>query len=212
MLRLSFCFSIVALSLSTAFITSGPAKPVSLFDGRSFKGWEGDTVKTWKIENGAIAGGSLEEQVPHNEFLCTQRTYSNFILKVKFKLTGHEGFINTGVQFHSVRAKEPAYEMIGYQADLGDKFWASLYDESRRNKTLVAPDPALVERILKRNEWNDYEVRSQGGHIQIFLNGTKTVDYTEQDKSVPQKGLIGLQIHGGGKAKVFYKDIYIEEL
>ncbi len=212
MLRLSFCCSIVALSLSTAFMINRPAKPVSLFDGRSFKGWEGDTLKTWKIENGAIAGGSLDEQVPHNEFLCTRKTYSNFILKVKFKLTGHEGFINTGVQFHSVRAKEPAYEMIGYQADLGDKFWASLYDESRRNKTLVAPDSALVEKILKRNEWNDYEVRSQSGHIQIFLNGTKTVDYTEQDKSVPQKGLIGLQIHGGGKAKVFYKDILIQEL
>lgn len=212
MLRLSICCSILALSFSTALMVSRPANPVSLFDGKSFKGWEGDTVKTWKIENGAIAGGSLEEQVPHNEFLCTRKTYSNFILKVKFKLTGHEGFINTGVQFHSVRAKEPAYEMVGYQADLGDKFWASLYDESRRNKTLVAPDSALVEKILQRNEWNDYEVRSKSGHIQIFLNGTKTVDYTEQDKSVPQKGLIGLQIHGGGKAKVFYKDIFIEEL
>ncbi|WP_439558275.1 3-keto-disaccharide hydrolase [Dyadobacter sp.] len=201
-----------AALLFVGCIVAPVKKAVPLFDGKTFNGWEGDTVKTWKIESGAIAGGSLSETVPHNEFLCTRKPYANFILKVKFKLIGNEGFVNTGVQFHSVRSKDPAYEMIGYQADLGDKFWASLYDESRRNMTLIAPDSALIEKILKRNEWNDYEVHSQNGRIQLFLNGTKTVDYTEPDKSIPQKGLIALQIHGGGKAKVYYKDIWIEEL
>ena len=169
-------------------------------------------MKTWKIEDGAIAGGSLEETVPHNSFLCTRKPYSNFVLNVKFKLTGHEGFINTGVQFNSVRSKDPDYEMIGYQADLGDKFWASLYDESRRNKTLIAPDSVEVLKLVKKNDWNDYEVRSENGRIRIKLNGKQTVDYTEPDKSIPQQGIIGLQIHGGGKAKVYYKDIYIQEL
>jgi len=36
-----------------------------LFDGKSFTGWEGDTKKTWRIENGALVGGSLQETVPH---------------------------------------------------------------------------------------------------------------------------------------------------
>ena len=189
-----------------------PAKPVSLFNGKNFSGWEGDTVKTWRIENGAIVGGSLVETVPHNYFLCTKKSYANFILKLKFKLSGNEGFINTGVQFHSVRSKDPDYEMIGYQADLGDGFWASLYDESRRNKTLTGPDSATVKKILRPNQWNDYEVRTNNGRIEILLNGTKTVDYKEPDSTVPQKGLIGLQIHGGGKAEVAYKEITIEEL
>ncbi|MCE7060002.1 DUF1080 domain-containing protein [Dyadobacter sp. CY343] len=212
MLRITHYPLALALLILTGCIISPEKKPVPLFDGKTFDGWEGDTVKTWKIEDGAIAGGSLTETVPHNEFLRTKKSYSNFILKVKFKLTGNDGFINTGVQFHSVRAKEPAYEMIGYQADLGDKFWASLYDESRRNKTLIAPDSALVEKIVKRNDWNDYEVRSQNGRIRILLNGTQTVDYTEPDKSIPQNGIIGLQIHGGGKAKVYFKDLWIEEI
>lgn len=202
----------MAVMLSTVVAMTSQKKKVSLFDGKTFSGWEGDTVKTWKIEDGAIAGGSLEETVPHNNFLCTKRTYSNFILNVKFKLTGNEGFINTGVQFHSVRSKDPSYEMIGYQADLGEKFWASLYDESRRNKTLVAPDSAEVLKLVKINDWNDYQVRSENGRIRISLNGKQTVDYTEPDKSIPQQGIIGLQIHGGGKAKVYYKDIFIEEL
>ncbi len=34
----------------------------------------------------------------------------------------------------------------------------------------------------------------------------------EEDTSIPQSGLIGFQIHGGGKAKVAFKDIHLEEL
>lgn len=183
-----------------------------LFDGKTFIGWEGDTVTMWKIMDGAIVGGSLEEKVPHNDFLCTTESYYDFILRLKFRLTGTEGFINAGIQFRSQRLHDPAYEMIGYQADLGPGYWGSLYDESRRNKTLASPDSATIARILKPGEWNEYEIRAQGKHIQLFINGTQTVDYVEPDDSIPQSGLIGLQIHGGGKALVEYKDIFLEEL
>lgn len=184
----------------------------NLFDGETFQGWEGDTTNTWQIEDGALVGGSLTETVPHNDFLVTTQPYEDFVLSLKFKLLGDEGFINAGIQFHSQRLDDPPYEMIGYQADLGKDYWASLYDESRRRETLAAPDSALVAELLKPYEWNDYEIRAQDGRIQLFLNGQQTVDYTESDETIPQSGYIGLQIHGGGKAKVFYKDIVLEPL
>ncbi|QRQ99676.1 3-keto-disaccharide hydrolase [Dyadobacter sandarakinus] len=199
-------------TLASGCMINPAADFVPLFNGKNFSGWEGDTVKTWRIEEGALTGGSLTETVPHNEFIATRKTYANFILKARFKLTGTDGFINTGVQFHSRRLTDPVYEMTGYQADLGDKYWASLYDESRRNKTLISPDSALISRILKKNDWNDYEIQSENGRIRIRLNGTQTVDYKEPDKNIPQKGLIALQIHGGGKAQVAFKDIMIKEL
>lgn len=194
----------------TAFTT--PQKTVRIFDGKTFRGWEGDTLKIWRIENGALVGGSLTETVPKNDFLCTTREYGNFVLRVKFKLLGTDGFINTGVQFRSKRLTNPAHEMTGYQADLGDGYWASLYDESRRNKTLIKPDSVLIAKILKRNDWNDYEIRAENRRIRLYLNGKQTIDYTEPDETIPQTGLIGLQIHGGGKALVYYKDLMLEEL
>lgn len=187
-------------------------KTVKLFDGKSFRGWEGDTLKTWKIVDGTLTGGSLTEEVPHNEFIATTSEYGNFVLKLRFRLRGSEGFINTGVQFHSKRISDPPYEMTGYQADLGDGYWACLYDESRRNKVLVHADSAMVSKILKRNDWNDYEVRSENGRIRIRLNGKQTVDYTEPDASIPQSGLIAFQIHGGGKAEVSFKDVFLTQL
>ena len=188
-----------------------PAKPVSLFDGRTFRGWEGDTARLWHIRAGALVGGSLDSTVKHNDFLCTTRSYSNFVLTLQWKLVG-TGFVNAGIQFRSQRLTSPAYEMTGYQADLGKGYWGSLYDESRRNKTLVQADSSLIRRILRVNDWNDYKIQCEGSRIRIWLNGQPTVDYTETDPAIPQSGLIGLQIHGGGKAEASYKNIILSEL
>ena len=49
-------------------------KPVSLFDGKTLTGWDGDTEKTWKVEDGCIVAGELDKVVPRNEFLCTTKT------------------------------------------------------------------------------------------------------------------------------------------
>jgi len=211
-MSLQLCWSIALLTALAGAAAQPAGRGGPLFDGSTFAGWEGDTKKTWRIENGALVGGSLTETVPRNDFLCTTRSFGNFVLRLKYKLAGTEGFINGGVQFRSQRLADPAHEMIGYQADIGAKYWGSLYDESRRNKVLAAPDQNEVLGIVKLNDWNDYEIRAEGRRIQLFLNGRQTVDYTEPDDTLPQSGLIGLQVHGGGKVEVSYKDITIEEL
>jgi hypothetical protein len=205
----SFIYLFALLLLS---IDQYPKEVVSLFDGFTFNGWEGDTLKTWRIEDNMIIGGSLRKNVPENNFLCTSRSYGNFILKFKIRLVGQEGFINAGLQFRSVRATNPSNEMIGYQADWGNGYWASLYDESRRNKTLESPDSAKVLTWINQNNWNDYVIRAENNRIRLFINGHKAVDYLESDASIPLSGLIGLQIHGGGKAEVYFKELYIKEL
>lgn len=202
---------IALLPVLTGLRLTPPPRPVRLFDGRTFRGWEGDTRHTWRIENGALVGGSLYQTVPHNAFLCTTRPYTNFVLRLRFKLVG-TGFVNAGIQFRSQRLTNPPYEMRGYQADLGPGYWGSLYDESRRNKTLVKPDSALIARILRPGGWNRYEIRAENRRIRLYLNGQKTVDYTEPDETIEQTGLIGLQIHGGGKAEASYKEIELQEL
>src|SRR5207245_10851417 len=93
-------------------------KAVPIFDGKTFAGWDGDTNKTWRVEDGAFVGGSLKTTVPENEFLATTRSFTNFVLKVKFRLTGTEGFINGGVQIRSERAKNTPNEKSGYQVDM----------------------------------------------------------------------------------------------
>ena len=206
--RSVLCGAILVVAAAAAAAQGGTRLP--LFDGKTFNGWEGDTQKTWRIENGAIVGGSLTERVPRNDFLVTTREFSDFVLRLQFKLEGTEGFINSGVQFRSQRAKEPAHEMVGYQADIGAKYWGALYDETRRNTVLAGPDQAAILKHVRLNDWNDYEIHARGRQIRLVLNGQQTVDYTEPDAAIPQAGRIGLQIHGGGTAQVSFRNITIE--
>jgi hypothetical protein len=190
---------------------AGLAEHKSLFDGKTFAGWDGDAEKTWRIEDGAFVGGSLETVVPRNEFLCTTKTYGDFELKVKFKLLGDRKQVNAGVQVRTKRIPKH-HEVIGYQADIGQHYWGALYDESRRNKILAQPEKDVLEKIVKHEEWNEYVIRCEGPRIRLWLNGTQTVDNTEKDEKIDRTGIIGLQVHGGAKAKVYYKDITIEDL
>lgn len=187
------------------------ADSISLFDGKTFTGWEGDTNKTWRIENGEIVAGDVTKQQPRNEFLATVKRYENFELRLKLKLSGTEGFVNAGVQFRTERIPNH-HEVSGFQADFGAGYDGALYDESRRNKVLAKPDAETLAKASKPGEWNDYRIRVEGDHIQLWLNGVQTVDYTETDPKIAKSGIIALQIHGNAKSEVRYKDIAIEEL
>jgi hypothetical protein len=189
-----------------------PTTSTQLFDGKTFNGWEGDTLATWKIIEGVIVGGSLTEVVPHNDFLCTIKSYENFILNLNYKIEGNEGFINGGVQFRSQRLTDPSYEMIGYQADIGNKFDGALYDESRRKSFLAGLDTLESSIIAKHGNWNHMEIVARDRRVRIFLNGQQTVDYVEADSTIFQIGKIGLQVHGDGKARVSFKNITIKDI
>ena len=64
---------------------ANPVKQIRLFDGLSFDGWEG-VNKYFKIRHGAIVGGSLDTLVDKSYYLCTQKRYRNFRLKLKVKI------------------------------------------------------------------------------------------------------------------------------
>jgi hypothetical protein len=208
-----FMFSLVALFCALVFSADSfgaEGKTVSLWDGKTFKGWEGDTNKTFRIQDGAIVGGTMKEKIPRNEFLCTTRNYTNFILTLKFKLLG-EGS-NAGIQFRTARIPNH-HEVSGYQADMGDpQWWGCLYDESRRNKILAQSNMAEVNKVLKRDDWNEYKIKAEGKRIQLWINGLQTIDYTEKDPGIAESGVIAVQIHAGPPSEAWYKDITIQEL
>lgn len=180
-----------------------------LFDGKTFDGWEGSIGTIWRIEDGALVGSSLQG-LKRNEFLSTTKSFSNFVLRLEFKLTGVAGFINSGVQIRSQRRE---HEMVGYQMDIGDPaWWGSIYDEARRNRVLAQSNTEAVNTVIRRNDWNQYVIHADGPRIRGYINGLMTIDYTEPDASIPQAGHFGLQVHAGGRTEVWFRNIHIQEL
>ncbi len=197
-------------AMETARSGGGVAR--SLFDGKTFAGWEGE-LEFFRIEQGAIVAGSLDKRVPYNVFLATTREYGDFELTLKTRLVG-EGD-NAGIQFRSCRIPG-SHEMIGYQADMGHdagkNIWASLYDESRRGCFLAEADQTELAQVFRTEGWNEFTIRCVGPRVQIWLNGYQAIDYTESDGDIERQGMIGLQIHGGAPSEAWYKDITIKEL
>ena len=198
------CFLALLLALTAH------AAPVSLFDGKTLAGWEGDAA-WWRVEAGEIRGGSLTTKVPKNFFLATEKSYQNFDLRVKLRLTG-TGFVNSGIQMRSVRVPNSS-EMSGYQVDFGKGWYGKIYDESRRNKVIAeSKDAAAVLAAVKEGEWNEYRILAEGNRIRSWVNGVPALDYVETEPNIAADGKIGIQIHSGGMAEIQAKDITIEEL
>lgn len=180
---------------------------VSLFDGQTLNGWEGSD-EYFRVEDGAIVGGRGADPIPRNEFLCREQEYGDFEMQLAFRL---EPGVNSGVQIRSQRLPG-SHETIGYQADLGEGYWGAIYDESRRNRVLIAPDAEVIEEVLEPTGWNDYRILAEGPRIRLFINGQETVDYVEEDASIPQRGRVCVQIHSGPPGEVRFRELRIREL
>ncbi|MGH9630215.1 MAG: 3-keto-disaccharide hydrolase [Bryobacteraceae bacterium] len=177
-----------------------------LFNGMNLDEWVVDTPGIWTVENGVITGRS--QGLKYNDFLRTKKEYGNFALRLSFRLK--DGIGNSGIQFRSEPVPN-SHEVSGYQADIGEKYWGCLYDESRRNKVLAGPDPDQLTGLNKK-DWNQYVITAKGGHITLELNGIKTVDYQEPNPGIAKRGLIALQVHSGPPLQVEFKDLEIREL
>jgi hypothetical protein len=186
---------------------------VPLFDGKTLSGWtqRGGKAK-YAVEEGAIVGSSVPNT--SNSFLCTEKTYGDFILELEFKVDPE---LNSGVQVRS--ESRPDYKngvVHGYQVEIdpsGRAWSGGIYDESRRGwlKDLKENEPA--RKAFKQNEWNKFRIECRGDSIKTWLNGVPAADLKD-DKTL--RGFIALQVHGVGDRKsplhVRWRNLRIREL
>ena len=209
---------------------------VDLFNGKDLTGWSQKTGKAkYFVENGCLVGQAIAGSRT-NSFLCTDKDYDNFILKLDFKC---DSVLNSGVQIRSQwfdhptqvewKGKPihiPAGYVHGYQveidADAVKKRWWSggIYDERRRlwlyPGELGGDKDAFTKQggeIFHTNDWNHLRMEATGDSIKTFLNGVPCAHITD---SMTPKGFIGLQVHQIGNdeahagAEVRFKNIRIK--
>ena len=164
-----------------------------LFDGKTLDGWKQHGGKAkYAVEDGAIVGTSVPNT--SNSFLCTEKTYGDFILELEFR---GDSALNSGVQIRSeVNAND---RVFGYQVEIDPsaRAWSGgIYDEGRRGwlNNLKNNEPA--RKAFKQDEWNKFRVEAKGDSIKTWINGVAAADLN--DSKTP-RGFIGLQVHGVGK-------------
>ncbi|MFT4856456.1 MAG: hypothetical protein ACI9UV_003077 [Algoriphagus sp.] len=186
---------------------------ISLFDGTSLTGWEVVNPvngEYWSVVDSVITGGNGTTNIPTNTYLRTTEIFGDFEFRALFRLTGDHstGLINSGIQYRSIIEDN---NIIGYQADIGKGYWGDIYDEHRRGK-LAGGDLSTLKHLLNEDGWNSYIIRCIGNKHELYINGIKTTEYFEMDPNIPSRGVIGVQVHSGGNAKVEFKHITISKL
>lgn len=225
--------STITTTDTTTSTTGKDTAWVSLFDGKSFKGWHTygkDSVgSAWNIDSGAIHLNPKTKkgyQTQGGGDLVTDGEYDNFDLKLEWKISkaGNSGIIFF-VHEDTTKYKEtwqtgPEMQVLDNQGHEDRKTPShragSLYDLIQAKEGVVKP----------WGEWNQVEIKLDHGKLDFFLNGENVVSTTIFDdnwkkmlsnskfKEFPdfgtyQKGHIALQDHGN---QVWYRNIMIRQL
>ncbi len=185
----------------------------SIFDGKTLNGWEGN-LRYWRVEKGAIVGGSLTRPMPFHDFLCTVEEFEDFELRLEAKVVGQR---NSGVCVRTHRLKY-SYPIMGYEIDMGVFRWGWIYEEGgpRRilNKAVQGELQPKIQKVLRQGEFNDFVIRCEGPRIRAWMNGVP-FEFVETDKDAARKlrdGTIGLQLHEGKPQEVSFRNIRVKEL
>jgi hypothetical protein len=249
MLRLAFLSFILCSAhvLSSAQTATAPSEAspavnadagfVSIFDGRTLAGWDGDP-KYWRVENGAIVGEITPDTVvQRNTFLIWRGgTTRDFELKLEYRISARG---NSGINYRSAELTDAKWSLAGYQFDFDgqDRNRAPLrhtgqnYEE--RGRTFLArrgevvridatatptvigtpgESQALAQHI-KSDDWNEAHIVARG-HVMIhLLNGQVMSIVTDDDeKNRRPEGLLGVQVHVGPPMKVEFRNIRLKPL
>lgn len=195
--------------------TTGPGsggKWTSIFNGKDLTGWVQRGGKAnYKADKGTILGATVLKTP--NSFLCTERTYANFILEMDFKV---DSKLNSGVQIRSL--SYPEYQngrVHGYQVEIdpSDRAWSGgIYDEGRRGWLNNLKNNPTARKAFKKGQWNHLRIEAIGSHLKTWINGTPAADLED---SMTPAGFIGLQVHSTkikDPLRVRWKNIRIKEL
>ena len=71
--------------------------------------------------------------------------------------------------------------MAGPQADVANGYWGLLYEERGRGILEQYPKEKAANALVRKGDWNDFEVMAKGDHVVISINGTKVIDRTDAE-------------------------------
>ncbi len=236
------CFFIIVILASVKFLDVSAQTVLTdkekkdgwqlLFDGQTTTGWRnygGDKIgEAWKVKDGALYLDTSKKdgwQSHGGGDIITEKEFENFELSIEWKI---EACGNSGIMFNVVESKENQYAW--YSAPEVQVLDNTCHPDAKiikhRAGDLYDLISSSTETVKPVGEWNQVRIISNKGNLELWLNGTKSVQTQMHTPAWDElvkgskfkertafgkasKGHIALQDHGNG---VWFKNIKIKEL
>jgi len=188
--------SIVMLTVVSA---ADDPKFEPLFNGRDLAGWTSpDKEKFWRVEDGVLIGESIEGL--KENYLWSEKAYGDFVLEFDVRWTGE---IDSGVEIRKPKMQLQLGVSRSLKRDMTGSFYTGgtvRYPEAGQAKT-------AAQLMHPEGQWNTFRLEAKGATFTVWINGQPASRYT--DEKFAGAAPLGLQIHGGLKMKVEYRNLRI---
>lgn len=188
-------------------------KPVKLFNGKDFEGWEGHTgeggtIKYFTIQGNEIVARNEADNAPKvSNYLLTKKHYKDFRLVFEGKLA--ESKMHSGIAFWGKKVEKDgqAYSFQGHLV-MFPSAWG-FYDLFGRNS--IYKDDGRAKKA-DNGDWNKMEILATGHRIRLGVNGQLVADWEDPQPETCIAGPIGLQLHSNKVAQeVRFRGLILSE-
>ncbi len=168
-----------------------------IFNGRDLTGWSSpDQDKFWRVEDGVLIGESVAGL--KENYLWTEKAYGDFVLEFDVRWTGE---IDSGVEI-----RKPNMQLqLGVSRSLKRDMSGSFYVDSKLGYPEAGQAKNAAQLMHPDGQWNTFRLEARGPSFTVWINGQLAGHYTDEKFSGPAP--LGLQIHGGLKMKVEYRNL-----
>ena len=163
---------------------------ISLFDGKTMKGWTNRGNANWHVSDGTLTADRGEACL-----LTSAEKFENFELEVEFKAAVGT---NSGVFLNC------AEEVVDVVTDC---YEINIAPPDNPFPTGSIVKFVRVEGQVEKEEWRALKLKVNQGTVTVVLDGKKVVDH-KMAKPRPE-GFIGLQMNSG---QVAFRNIKVRKL
>ncbi len=216
--RFAACFAAMGGGMAVGGQSIAPAQTdwVSLFDGRSLAGWrEGENKGAWKVAEGCLIADGPRSHLFYSGPVKAA-SFRNFELEAEVM---SQPLANSGIYFHTAY-QEKGWPDKGFEVQVNNTAKGEGgYSENKKTGSLYGVRN-LYKAMVKDGEWFKLHIAVRQKNVQVRINGSLVVDYTEPTPApaYPEgrgralgAGTFALQCHDPG-SKARYRNIRVRVL